>query len=64
MDETTKYLIERMDTMKLEIRHDIAQLSKELRELQNFRQRTLGMAALISFIGAGAVDLIIHLIRL
>jgi len=51
MDENTKFLIQRIDRLE-------ERLMNEIKELQGFRNRALGMAGLISLMVTIAVELL------
>ncbi len=62
MDKNTEYLLRRMDDGFQQMRIDLEQVRTELRddieELKIFRNRLLGMAALISFTVSGGTLLL------
>ena len=48
MDENTRFLIERMDEHHREVRGEFKALREEISVLRDFKNKILGMAALVS----------------
>lgn len=62
MDETTKFVIERMDAGFKEVRGDVKELElrlmNQIQEIQGFKNKVFGMASVMSVVVSGVASFI------
>jgi len=63
MDANTRFLIERIDSARDEVKAEIAKISRKIEHLEGFRQRVLALAVIVSIVGSGATGIILKLLK-
>lgn len=60
MDESTRFLIKRMDSLENKLLREIKEIQKEFNKLQSIKNKIMGFAVGVSFVVSSVVQIIFH----